>query len=136
MFIDIHNFIEATKQIQQEFWQAHPKNPSTIHKSNRYDLSTGFQAKDGFSICYTFSLLLLLSSPAGVKKRQEDIRVLTRGILKILRQCISNSFPLTRVTDLQCDCSVHALESIRDQYCSMAVDPELISLLKELTVKL
>ena len=136
MFIDVHNFIEATKQIQQEFWQAHPENPSAIRRSSRYDLSTGVQAKDGFSICYTFSLLLLLSSPAGVKKRQEDIRVLTRGILKILRQCISNSFPLTRVTDLQCDCSVHALESIRDQYCSMAVDPELISLLKELTMKL
>ncbi|KAK7677502.1 hypothetical protein QCA50_019508 [Cerrena zonata] len=126
----IDNLIATTRLLKDELW---PHRLSITPSKHIQELiKTHNLDEDIFALCYTFSMMLLLASPEAIEQRKGDVKVLTSDILAILEQDLPLLHSVTRITDDQLDSSMAALTAIQEQYCSEAVNGDLISKLATL----
>ncbi|KAK7677499.1 hypothetical protein QCA50_019505 [Cerrena zonata] len=127
----VDSLVSITRLVGEHFWPRSSGPPSTNnHLQNlieEHDIK-----KDLAAFCYTFSVLLLLTSPEAIKDREEEVRKLTSDILDILNRNTDLLQNPIWTTYLQLDYAWDALQRIQKEYHREAVESNLAVKLREL----
>ena len=99
---DLDNLLSIVNSVINLFWPPDPSNPPPTEKRLQGLVAKHGIKKDVCAFCYTFSILLDVSSKEAIRERKEEVRGVTSWMLKILEDDTELVANATRATVHSC----------------------------------
>lgn len=128
---DLDNLIAVTRSVIDYLWPTTSPRPYIDEQPQNVGIDYTV-AKDAPALCYTFSILLLLTPGAVIERQKEGVKELMSIILHILNSDSELVQNATGTTHEQLVWAWSALHHVWSGYCRDAVNWELLVKLHEL----
>ena len=129
---DLDNLLSIANSVINLFWPPDPSNPSPANNHLQGLVAKHGIKKDVCAFCYTFSILLDISSKEAIRERKEEVRGVMSSMLRILEgdtELVANA---TTTTHTQIYWTWSTMNDIKHDLCKEGVAEGLVPKLDKL----